>query len=336
MMYMEKIKVGIIGSLSSAAEKHIEAIKNLANDFELAGVCDLDENKLRSQAFKLEVPFWRKYKEMLGTSGINFIVVATPNYLHRKIGEDVAKAKKDALIEKPLALNLAEADDLMKAFEKRKKNLFVMMQMRFYPVLQAAKQAISEGRLGKILGGSLNIFWFRPREYFQRSTWKGLKKMEGGGLLNQGIHYVDILNWLVGPVESVFGKIATLSHKIETEDTAQAILKLKNRGLATLNYNIFTYPKNFECSIIIFGEQGTIKVGGDSMEKIELWDVKNCPLPPIQEPAYSLQTYVYANMVQSLRRGVASEVDGREARKSIAIIEAIYKSAKENKEIYIR
>ncbi len=157
--------------------------------------------------------------------------------------------------------------------------------------------------------------------------------MEGGGLLNQGIHYIDILNWLVGPVESVFGKIATLYHKIETEDTAQALLKLRNRGLATLNYNIFTYPKNLECSIIIFGDQGTIKIGGERMEKIELWDVKNYPLPPIQEPAYFLQTYVYANIVQCLRRGVVSEADGREARKSLEIIEAIYKSAKENKEI---
>ncbi len=332
---MDKIKVGIIGSLSSIAEKHIEAIKNLANDFELAGLCDLDENKLRMQAFKYEVPFWTKYKEMLGTSGINFFVVATPNYFHKKIGEDIARAKKDALIEEPLGLNLKEADDLIKIFEKKKKNLFVMMQMKFHPAIQAVKQAIGEGRLGKVLGASLNVFWFRPREYFQRSTWKGSKKMEGGTLLDQGIHYVDILNWLVGPVESVFGKIATLCHKIETEDTAQALLKLKNRGLATLNYNIFTYPKNLECSIIIFGEQGTIKIGGERMEKIELWDVKNCPLPPIQEPAYSLQTYVYANMVQSLRRGVVSEVDGHEARKSLEIIEAIYKSAKENKEIHI-
>ncbi len=331
---MEKIKVGIIGSLSSVAEKHIEAIKNLANDFELAGVCDLNENELRTQAFKYEIPFWTKYKEMLKASGIDLYVVTTPNYLHRKIGEDIAKEKKDALVEKPLALNLAEADDLIKAFEKRKRNLFVMMQMRSHPAFQAIKQTINEGRLGKILGVSLNIFWFRPREYFQHSTWKGLKKLEGGGLLNQGIYYVDILNWLVGPVESVFGKIATLSHKIETEDTAEALLKLKNgKGLATLNFNIFTYPKNLECSIIIFGEQGTIKVGGDSMEKIELWDVKNCPLPPIQELAYSLQTYVYADMVQCLRRGITPEIDGREARKSLEIIEAIYKSAKENKEI---
>lgn len=330
---MEKIKVGIIGSLSSIAEKHIEAIKNLANDFELAGVCDLDENKLRTQAFKLEVPFWKKYKEMLRDSGISFFVVAVPNHLHKKIGENIAKEKKDALIEKPIGLNLGEADCLIKVFEKKKRKLFVMMQMRFHPVLQAAKQAISDGRLGRILGASLNIFWFRPREYFQHSTWKGLKKTEGGGLLNQGIRYVDILNWLVGPVESVSGKIATLYHKIETEDAAEAILKLKNKGLATLNYNIFTYPKNFECSIIIFGEQGTIKVGGDSMEKIELWDVKNYPLPPIQEPAYSLQTYVYSDIVKAIRRGTTPEIDGREARKSLEIIEAIYKSSKENKEI---
>ena len=330
---MEKIKVGIIGSLSTAVEKHIEALKNLENDFDFCGVCDIDENRLREQAFKNEIPFWTKYKEMLKLSGIDFYVVAVPNYLHKKIGQDIAKAKKDALIEKPLALNLKEADDLIKIFEKKKKNLFVMMQMRFHPALQAVKQAINEKKLGKILGVSLNIFWFRPREYFKRSAWKGIKKLEGGSLLNQGIHYIDIMQWLIGPVESVFGKTATLMHKIETEDTAQAILKFNGGTQGTLNFNIFTYPKNFECSLTIFGEQGTIKIGGERMQKIELWDVKNYPMPPVREPAYILPTYIYANIAQFLRRGLQAEIDGREARKSLEIIEAIYKSAKENKEI---
>jgi len=333
---MEKIKVGIIGSLSFIAEKHIEAIKNLPADFDFAGVCDLNENQLRNQAFKYEVPFWTNYKEMLKISGIDLFVVATPNYLHKEIGENIARAQKDALIEKPMALNLEEADDLIKIFEKKKRNLFVMMQMRFHPVLQAVKQTISEGRLGKINGVSLSVFWFRTREYFKRSAWKGLKEKEGGSLLNQGVHYIDIMQWFLGSVESVYAKTATLMHHIETEDTAQALFKFKNGALGTLNFNIFTYSKNFECSIIVFGEQGTIKIGGERMEKIELWDVKNSPLPPISEPAYSLQTYVYADIAKSLGRGLAPVMDGLEARKSLEIIEAVYKSAKENKEIYIR
>lgn len=235
-----------------------------------------------------------------------------------------------------MALNLKEADELIRTFEKKKKKLFVMMQMRFHPALQVAKQAIVEGRLGRILGADLNIFWFRPREYFKRSTWKGLKKTEGGSLLNQGIHYIDIMQWLFGPVESVCGKIATLMHRIETEDTAQAIVKFKNKALGTLNFNIFTYPKNLECSLTILGEQGTIKIGGERMDdKIEFWDVKNYSMPPIQELAYILQTYTYANIAQSFRRNIKPEIDGREARKSLEIVEAIYKSAKENKEIHL-
>ncbi|PIZ87951.1 MAG: hypothetical protein COX91_02795 [Candidatus Nealsonbacteria bacterium CG_4_10_14_0_2_um_filter_39_15] len=344
-MQMDKIKVGIIGSLSFIAEKHIEALKNLESDFDFYGVCDLDENRIRDQAFKYEIPFWTDYKEMLEYSEIDLYVVAVPNHLHRKIGQDVAKAGKDALIEKPITTNLRDADKLIKIFKKKKRNLFVMLQMRFHPALCMVKQAIDEGKLGRILGSSLNIFWFRSGEYFQKSTWKGVKKLEGGSLLNQGIHYIDIMQWLVGPVESVFARIFTLFHKIETEDTVQAILKFKNpageSGIysgaggasGTLNFNIFTYPKNFECSLTIFGTQGTIKIGGEKMQEIKFWDVKNYPMPPIKKTAYILQTYVYADIAQSLRRGLRAEISGGEARKSLEIIEAIYRSAKENKEI---
>jgi len=330
---MEKIKVGIIGSLSSTVEKHIEAMKNLGQDFDFCGVCDLEENRLREQAFKYEVPFWTNHKEMLKLSGANLYVVAAPNYLHKKIGEDVAKEKKDALIEAPISLNLKEAGGLINSFEKRKRNLFAMLPLRASPALKTVKHAIDEGKLGKIYGVDVNIFLFRPAEYFKQSKWKGVKKLEGGGLLDQGIDYIDIIQWFFGPLETVFSKVAVLNHKIETEDSVQAILKFKNGAFGALNFNLFSYPQNLECSITIFGSQGTIKIGGEKMQEIVFWDVKNYAMPSFTKPTYNLPTYIYAEIVPVLRGLKKAEIDGREARKSIEIIEAIYKSAKNKKEV---
>lgn len=330
---MEKIKVGIIGSLSSAAEKHIEALKNLEQDFDFCGVCDLDENRLREQAFKYEVPFWVKYKEMLSQSGANLYVVTVPNFLHKKIGEDIARANKDALIEKPLVFKAGDANGLAGKFRKRKRNLFTTLQLRFHPALKAVKQAIDEEKLGKICDVSVNIFLYKPAEYFKQSKWKGIKKLEGGGLLDQGIGYIDIMGWLLGPVETVFAKTAILNHKIETEDSVQATLKFKSGALGTLNFNIFSYPQNLECSITIFGSQGTIRIGGDQMQEITFWDVKNYQMPLITKPSYSLLTYLYADILRQINGLKKSEADGIEAKRSIETVEAIYKSAKKNKEI---
>lgn len=336
----KKIRFGLIGC-GQISSRHIKSIKVLKNA-QLVTVCDLVEQRAK----QYNVDWTTNYHNLIKRDDLDVISVCTPNGLHTQMGIDIARAGKHCLMEKPLGLNLKDADRLINAFKKSGKKLFAVKQVRFNPTVLALKDAVSNKKLGKINNAALVVRWCRPQEYYDRDAWRGTRKLDGGALLNQGIHYIDILQWILGPVVSVYAKIDTIGHKIEIEDIALAILKFKSGAYATVEFTLSTYPCNLECSLTVLGKQGTLKLGGPAMDSIEIWQVANCPKPLIKnvlapnvyagglyQGSCPNHIFVYQNIVNHLRKGEKILTDGYEARKSLEIVEAVYRSAKQNKEI---
>jgi len=336
----KKIRFGLIGC-GQISSRHVASIKTSKNA-QLAAVCDLNEQRAK----QYNVDWTTNYHNLIKRGDLDVISVCVPNGLHAQMGIDVAHANKHCLMEKPLGLNLQQADRLINAFKKSGKKLFAVKQVRFNPTVLALKDAVSAKKLGKINNAALVVRWCRPQEYYDNDAWRGTKKLDGGALLNQGIHYIDILQWILGPVISVYAKTDTIGHKIEIEDIALAILKFKSGAYATVEFTLSTYPRNLECSLSVLGKQGTIKLGGPAMDTIEIWQVANCPKPTIKnglppnvyvgglyQGSCPNHIFVYQSIINYFLKNTKTFADGLEARKSLEIVEAVYRSAKQNKEI---
>jgi UDP-N-acetyl-2-amino-2-deoxyglucuronate dehydrogenase len=260
----------------------------------------------------------------------------------------VAKSGKHCVMEKPISLNFLEAKKLTDAFDKSAGILFPVLQVRYNPAVITVKKFIDDGMFGRIHTAVLSIHWTRPQEYFDESNWKGRKKLDGGSLLTQAIHYIDVLQYVLGGVRSIYAKIDTVAHNIEVEDIANAILDLKSGARVNFDFTICTYPQNMECSLTILGEKGTVKIGGLAMNKVEYWDVKDTPVPNIPEGLppniYAGGAYVgscpnhqaiYGNVVDVIIRGKENHIEGKDALESLKIIDGIVASSITKKEIVL-
>ena len=336
----KSIKIGLAGC-GRISSQHLSAIRLLKGRIKLMAVCDTDPKRARQTALKHRVPFYTDYRDLLKRKDIDLVVVCTPSGLHCPIGLAGARAGKHVLLEKPLALNLKDGQRLIKTFRQKKKALMTVMQVRYNPALVALKKAVEKGKLGKIYSATLTLRWSRPQSYFEQADWRGKKSLDGGILLNQGIHYIDALLWLLGEVSAVYGKADRVAHNnIETEDQVFSLLKFKNRAYGLIEATLNAYPRNLECSIAILGEKGTVKLGGRAINEIEFWEAKNCPKPKIQEkiiPGFAGVSpnhfFVYQDILDYLQKKKKPFFSGEEALKSIEVIEAIYQSARKNKEI---
>ncbi|PIZ58462.1 oxidoreductase, partial [bacterium (Candidatus Torokbacteria) CG_4_10_14_0_2_um_filter_35_8] len=241
-----QIRFGLIGC-GRIAPRHAESIVNLKRA-KLEAVCDIEKKKALDFAEEWKVQkVYYNYLNLLEDPDIDVVSICTPNGLHAPMGIDAAKAQKHALIEKPIATNSTVADKLITAFKKHRKKLFVVKQVRYNPAVVKVREVIKKGKLGKIISCALTMRWTRPDEYFKQSPWRGTKQMDGGALLTQGIHYLDLLQWFFGPVEKIMAKTDRLGHKnIEIEDVVSAILKFKSNALGTIEFTICTYPHNLE------------------------------------------------------------------------------------------
>lgn len=342
----KKIRFGLIGC-GRISIQHFASMEAIP-EIELKAVCDIKEERAKEAAGKYKVDWYKNYRDLLKRDDIDIVSICTPNGLHVPMGIDAAQSGKNVLMEKPLGINLKEVDQLLDIFKKENKKLFAVLQVRFNPPVQFLKKIISENKLGRINNASLVIRWTRPQEYFNNDEWRGTKKMDGGTLLNQGIHYIDILQWLLGPVESVFAKKDQIAHQIEIEDIVVALLKFKSGAYATLEFTICTYPRNLECSISILGADGTVKIAGPAVNEIEIWEVKNLPkpnlpagLPPniyangLYQGSCPNHLFIYQELVRHFSNQLGPYIDGLAARDSLEIVEAIYQSAEKNKEIFL-
>jgi len=330
---MNELKFGIIGC-GRIAQRHAEHIQRHGK---LVAVCDTDEGKAKSLGEKYDAQWYTGHAEMLRQHPeMDTVSVCTPNGLHAAHSIDSLKAGFHVLCEKPMAIEATDCEKMIEAAERSGKKLMMVMQNRFNPPVAAVKKMLDEGRLGKIYSVQLNCFWNRENEYYHNS-WKGTRKLDGGTLFTQFSHFIDLLYWMFGEVEKVNGFTGNFHHKsvIEFEDTGAISLRFASGVIGTINYSVNSFEKNMEGSLAIFGENGTVKIGGQYLNELEYqnirdYEIKDLPPgnPPNQYGRYtgsmSNHDKVYQNLEAVLKDGAAIATTGLEGLKTVELIERIY------------
>ncbi|MGI8620119.1 MAG: Gfo/Idh/MocA family protein [Gemmatimonadaceae bacterium] len=337
---MRDFRIALAGCGRISAN-HLAAIGKIEG-LELVGVCDAIEDRARTAGEAQKVPWFASVEEMLARVECDVVVVATPSGLHPEHGVLAARAGKHVVTEKPMAISLTGADELVRACDEARVHLFVVKQNRLNPPVQLLKRAIDRGRFGRIYLINTTVRWSRPQEYYDQAPWRGTWKYDGGAIMNQASHYVDLVQWLGGQVDSVVAKTATMARRIETEDTGVAVLQFANGALGTIEVTMLTYPKNMEGSVTVLGERGTVKIGGTAVNRIEHWEfadadpddalVAAANTNPPSVYGFGHEGY-YRNVLAVLRGEAQPDTDGRAGRKSLELILGIYESARTGKEI---
>lgn len=330
------IKFAIIGC-GRIAQRHAEHINN--NGL-LSAVCDVDEQKADALAKKYSTKSYYNITDLLsGDREIDVVSICTPNGLHAKHAIQALNAGFHVLCEKPMAISVFDCGEMIKAAEKANKRLFAIKQNRFNPPVVAVKKAIDEGRLGKIYSIQLSCFWNRNEDYYANS-WKGTKDLDGGTLFTQFSHFIDLLYWMIGDIKNVQAYMKNFSHQkiIEFEDTGVVITEFFNGAIGTINYTVNSYQQNMEGSLTIFGEKGTVKIGGQYLNELEYQNIDGYlieNLPKGAKPnnygnyqgSMSNHDKVYENLVQVLTNGASISTNAFEGLKIVEIIEKIYSKA---------
>lgn len=340
MSVKRDFQVALVGC-GRIAGNHFDALSRV-DGLDLSAVCDAVEERARAAGEKWGVPWFTSYEEMLAQAPCDAVAIATPSGLHPAHGALAARAGKHVISEKPMAISLSAADELVQACDDAKVHLFVVKQNRLNATVQLLKRAVDKGRFGRIYMANATVRWARPQEYYDQAPWRGTWEFDGGAFMNQASHYVDLVQWLMGPVESVMAKTATLARRIEAEDSGAAVLRFRNGALGVLEVTMLTYPKNYEGSITLLGEKGTVKVGGTAVNRIEHWAfadyddddklVEAANTNPPSVYGFGHEPY-YRNVLRVLRGEATPDTDGRAGRKSLELILGIYESAKTGREV---
>jgi len=279
---------------------------------------------------------------MLEISKADCVILASPSGLHSSQAIESARAGFHVMTEKPMATRWTDGLAMVRACDEAGVRLFVVKQNRRNRTLQLLKEAVAKGRFGRIYMVAVNVFWTRPQAYYDSADWRGTWEFDGGAFMNQASHYVDLLDWVVGPVESVMAYTGTLARDIEVEDTGVAALKWRNGAMGSINVTMLTYPKNMEGSITILGEKGSVRVGGVAVNEIKHWEFADADPMDQQIAEASYQTtsvygfghpLYYSNVTGTLRGEAAPEIDGREGLKSLELLIAMYMSARDGKRV---
>ena len=333
-------RIALVGC-GRIAKNHFEALSRI-DGLELSAVCDEEPGRAEEAGRANGVPWFRSYEEMLANAPSDAVTICTPSGLHPGQGILAARAGKHVITEKPMAITLSAADDLVHACDQAHVHLFVVKQNRLNAPIQLVKRAIDKGRFGRIYMANCTVRWARPQEYYDSAPWRGTWEFDGGAFLNQASHYVDLIQWLVGPVESVIAKTATLARRIETEDSGAAVLKFRSGALGVIEVTMLAYPRNLEGSITILGERGSVKIGGTAVNKVEHWIfqeyddddklIEAATTTPPNVYGFGHEAY-YRNVLSVLRGEARADTDGRAGRKSLELILGIYESAKTGREV---
>jgi UDP-N-acetyl-2-amino-2-deoxyglucuronate dehydrogenase len=334
------VRVALLGC-GRISQTHFDAIRDV-DDLELAAVCDTIEERAREAGSRNDVPWFTSYAKMLADVPCEAVAICTPSGLHPPHGIQAARAGKHVICEKPMAITLSAADELVHACDEQGVHLFVVKQNRLNPAVQLVKRALDRGRFGRLYLANTTVRWTRPQEYYDQAPWRGTWEFDGGAFMNQASHYVDLIQWLAGPVESVIAKTATLARRIETEDTGIAVLRFRSGALGVIEVTMLTYPKNLEGSLTLLGEKGTVRIGGTAVNRVEHWafadrdDDDDLVAQAATNPAsvYGFgHTGYYRNVLAVLRGEAMPETDGRAGRKSLELILGIYESARTGRDV---
>lgn len=340
------LKFALIGS-GRIAKRHSELLgdKQIAGAT-LAAVCDVVESKARAIGSRFSVPHFTDMHELMRAVKPNVAVVLTESGLHAEHVIALAPYGAHIVVEKPMALTLADAERMIAACDRTGVKLFVVKQNRFNVPILKAREALDAGRFGRLVMGTVRVRWCRGQDYYDQDSWRGTWALDGGVLTNQASHHVDMLEWMMGDVDSVFALSRTALVDIEAEDTAVVTLRFSNGALGVIEATTATRPKDLEGSVSILGEGGTVVVGGFAMNKMETWSfakpeagddqvMAKYSVNPPNVYGFGHQAY-YEHVVDCIRNDKKQLVDGLEGRRSLELIMAIYESIETGREVSLR
>ena len=340
------LKFGLVGC-GRIAKRHSELLgHNQIDNASLVAVCDIDEEKAKKIGEQFNVPYYTDMDEMMQKESIDVVSVLTESGYHAKHVINLAKYGKHIVVEKPMALTLDDADAMIRACDENSCKLFVVKQNRFNVPVVKLREAMDAERFGKLVLGTVRVRWCRDQNYYDQAWWRGRWDMDGGVLTNQASHHVDLLEYMMGDVESVFAKSTTALVNIEAEDTAIVTLKFRNGALGIIEATTAVRPKDLEGSISILGETGTVEIGGFAVNKMLHWNfthkkdgddevMEKYSVNPPNVYGFGHQAY-YEHVVDSILNNKKHLVDGLVGRKSLELISAIYESIETGKEVFLR
>ncbi|MDP3776399.1 Gfo/Idh/MocA family protein [Methylotenera sp.] len=340
------LKFALLGC-GRIAQRHSELLghKQIQNA-ELVAVCDIVESKAKKIGEQFNVPYFTDMHEMLKSVDVDVVSVLTESGYHAKHVLEIAKYKKHIVVEKPMALTLEDADAMIQACDDAGTKLFVVKQNRFNVPVIKTREALEQGRFGKIFLGTVRVRWCRPQAYYDQDSWRGTWELDGGVLTNQASHHVDLLEWMMGDVESVHAMSTTALANIEAEDTAIVNLRFKSGALGVIEATTAVRPKDLEGSLSILGEKGTVEIAGFAVNKMKIWNftesvagdedvMEKYSVNPPNVYGFGHQAY-YEHVVDSIINNKKHLVDGLVGRKSLELINAIYESIETKKEVFLR
>ena len=336
-----KIRMALVGCGRIAAN-HFGAMEQHAEQIEIVDVCDIDPIALNKAVARTGATGHASLTKMLETTTADIVVLTTPSGLHPEQAIEVAESGRHVMTEKPMATRWHDGLRMVKACDEAGVRLFVVKQNRRNATLQLLKKAVEQKRFGRIYMVNINVFWTRPQDYYDSAKWRGTWEFDGGAFMNQASHYVDLLDWLIGPIESIQAYTSTLERDIEVEDTGVLSVRWRSGALGSMNVTMLTFPKNLEGSITILGEKGTVRVGGVAVNEIQHWEfAEKQPEDEQIASANYATTSVYGfghplyydNVIKVMRGEAEPETDGREGLKSLEVLIAAYLAARDGKRV---
>jgi UDP-N-acetyl-2-amino-2-deoxyglucuronate dehydrogenase len=344
------VRIAFVGC-GRIATKHIASILQHHERARLVALCDPQPERLAAASsfladqaaeagMAIEPPsLHTSFADLLsGDHRADLVVLATPSGLHAQQAIAAAEAGYHVMSEKPMATRWADGQAMVKACDRAGVRLFVVKQNRFNSTIQLVKRQLEAGRFGRLAMVTANVFWTRPQAYYDNDAWRGTWEFDGGALMNQASHYVDLLDWLIGPVQSVSASMATIGRRIEVEDTAALQLRWRNGCLGTMAVTMLTYPRDLEGSITILGETGSVKVAGAALNRITHWQFADSHSDDgaVEESGYQPSSvygfghpHYYANVLASLQGDGEALCDGREGLRSLELLIGAYRSARD-------
>ena len=338
-----KIRMALVGCGRISAN-HFASIEKHGDNVELVDICDTDPTALASAAQKTRARPHSHLSDLLASTTADVVILTTPSGLHPEQAIEIARSGRHVITEKPMATRWEDGLRMVRECDEAGVRLFVVKQNRRNATLQMLKKAVDQKRFGRIYMVNINVFWTRPQEYYDSAKWRGTWEFDGGAFMNQASHYVDLLDWLIGPIESMQAYTATMARDIEVEDSGVLSIRWRSGALGSMNVTMLTYPKNLEGSITILGENGTVRIGGVAVNEIQHWDFAEKRPEDDDVGSASYQTtsvygfghpLYYDNVVKVLRGEAEPETDGREGLRSLEVLIAAYLAARDGTRVHL-
>ncbi|OSX53995.1 Gfo/Idh/MocA family protein [Anoxybacillus ayderensis] len=326
------------------AKKHAEAIEQIEGAH-LVAVCDKVPQAMDEYVEKYGAKPYEDLTDMLNNSSIDVVNICTPSGLHASIAVAVAKAKKHVIVEKPIALTLEDADLIIHACQENNVKLAVVHPNRFRPVVQELRKLMDEGRFGKLSHANATVRWNRNQAYYDQAPWRGTKAFDGGVLMNQAIHNLDLLLWFMGDVEEVYSMAATRLRNIEAEDVSTGVVRFKSGALGVVEAATTIYPKNLEESLSIFGETGTAIISGTNATQFRHLTIESLndeetnaiiekvKANPVGKPGHQ---WIIEDMIQAIQEDRDPIINGEDGRRALQLVLAFYESAEKKQRVIIK